>query len=646
MNDQDEKQVLMISNTKSMGSKPNTLSAFTGKIPTNFLKSHKVWKVGLNSCGLHLKLKQKLCSKNSAMPELIQITLKDFNTESAKFPNANNDNLPLAMFLPHHRIYINNHRSYNSSTLAQHIRNNVEKEQIRSKTVFCGFPVINYAGRIRFGQFASNDYEIIDTSNQKDLETIVFINKYLYKYMKIGKKEKFKSTLIEGKQYYFFFNTTNLKSKSYYPFRAAERKFNLEKPKLIQIISDQIDGSICNGTYKQCLRQFTTTENEVGKYIHFEFDDLEFSKVSTTSIDIFSVKIQDQNFKKIRLLPGLPSYVKLIFRPIMRHVHEEHVRISSAPSNLYSDNKMGSFNVELPKTLDFSWTKNPKVALTRVSFQNKWLVMPGLKFDYMTVDWALDDFWKHHYHGIDRVTKTGQPRTCMDIRKNFERNNDKDWRDAKMDFKMQVDGTYSFTFLIDCMVIFGRDLGQILGFDFIDKFGHNTCMKINKDNVITSNFFYNGSTTEEDVNLRKEIEEYVNKFQDRRKMKRPNVDVNMKAFFSDGDIIICGEKGAKFNLPYKPRNIELYPNNIYIYCNFVAGSAVLGEYKKLLRIVHLPHDKKEQHHTIDFTRLDFLALSELKIRTMQFHIVTVDGRNIEPYDVQENIYLNLMFTHE
>ena len=638
-----ENTVLLFSNGKSMTEKENTLSAFSGKIPSNFLKPHREWKVGINSCGLHLNLKQKLCSKNGAMPDLIQITLKDFTDESAKYPNADNTNLPLGMFLPHHRIYINNHQSYTAGTLAQHIRNKVQKEQIRSKTVFCGFPVVNKWGRIRFGQFASDGYHVMDTNNQNEMGTFVFLNKYFYKYLNLSKKEILKTTLIDGEQYYFFFNSPSLKSKSYYPFKANERKFNLEKPKLIQITSDQVDSAIYNGSYKQCLRQFTTTSTEVGKYIHYEFDDLEFSNVSNTSIDVFSVKILDQNFKKLRLLPGLPSYVKLVFSPVMKHVHEEHIRISSASSDLYPNNKIASFNVELPKTLDFSWTKNPKVALTRVSFQNKWLVMPGLKFDHLLVDFDSTDHWKHRYSGIDRVT-LGQPRTCKEICKDFERRTNLPASNV-IKAKMQLDGTYTITFITNGMAIFGSDFGQILGFDFMDKLGHNTCMKIDKENAISMNFFYSESNTKEDVELRKKIKEYINEFQDLRKLKKPNVDVDLKAFFASGDIVICGEKGATFNLPYKPRTIELFPNNIFIYCNFVAGSAVLGEYKKLLRIVHLPHDKKEQHHTIDFTRLDFLALSELKIKTMQFHIVTIDGRDVEPYDVLENIYLNLMFVH-
>ena len=74
----------------------------------------------------------------------------------------------------------------------------------------------------------------------------------------------------------------------------------------------------------------------------------------------------------------------------------------------------------------------------------------------------------------------------------------------------------------------------------------------------------------------------------------------------------------------------------------------MGEYKKLLRIIHLPNDKKDQHITLDFPRLDFHNLSELKLNLLQFKIVTADGRDVEPFDNDEteHMYMNLMFVHD
>ena len=311
-----ENTVLLFSNGKSMTEKENTLTSFSGKIPSNFLESHKEWKVGLNSYGIHINLKQKLCSKNATMPALIQISYQDFQTGAAKYPNASNENLPLRLFQQHHMIFINDEQPYTANTLVKHIAKKAQKQQLRSKTAWCGYPVIYKRGKICFGQFDGEN--VFDTSNnRRELETFVFLNKYFYRYMNMSKKEKFKTTLIDGELYYFFFNSARLKTKSYYPFKARETKFYLEKPKIIHVVSSQIGNTIYNSKYQQCLRQFTIASNEVGKYVQHEFDDLEFSSVLNKKLDTFDVKFLDQNFKRLRLCQGLPSYIKLIFSTIL-----------------------------------------------------------------------------------------------------------------------------------------------------------------------------------------------------------------------------------------------------------------------------------------------------------------------------------------
>ena len=638
MNSHYEKQVLLISNGKSMGSKPNTLTRFSCEIPSNFLKSHKEWKVGLNSYGIHMNLKQKLCSKNDAMPAIIQISYKDFQEQSDKHPNATNSNIPLNMFQRRHMIFISDDQSYTATSLAKHIANKIQKQQLRTKSDWCGYPVKSKFGNIYIGQFDGEG--TFDTSEKRELETIVFLNKYFYKYLNLSKKEKLKTTRVDGELYYFFFNSSHLKSKSYYPFKAKETKFFLEKPKIIHVVSSQIGNTIYNDKYQQCLKQFTVSSNEVGKYVQHEFDELEFSSVLNKTIDNFDVTFLDQNFKKLRIRQGLPSFVKLIFSSVMKR--EVNVHVSSESNDLYANNDIANFNIVLPKTLDFSWTKNPKVALTSVSFKNKWKIMPGLSLDFSVVDFVKDTFRRK---GVDPY-KTG-PRSCEDICKHFERQANR--RTEVVRAKKQLDGTYTITFITNGILILGRDLSQILGFRFADKLGHNTCMKIDKDNNITTNFFYEETNVKEDMELKKKIYENINRHLYSLNLKEKLEDpVDIKSFFARGEVVLCGEKGANFDLQYLPRTIELFPNNIFIYTNFVVGSAVLGEYKKLLRIIHLPNDKKDQHITLDFPRLDFHNLSELKLNLLQFKIVTADGRDVEPFDNDEteHMYMNLMFVHD
>ena len=63
--------------------------------------------------------------------------------------------------------------------------------------------------------------------------------------------------------------------------------------------------------------------------------------------------------------------------------NKRNVLISSEPNELHPENDMSNFSVELKRTMDFSVTDDPKVALTRLSFKNKFKIMPGLKYFHL-----------------------------------------------------------------------------------------------------------------------------------------------------------------------------------------------------------------------------------------------------------------------
>ena len=50
--------------------------------------------------------------------------------------------------------------------------------------------------------------------------------------------------------------------------------------------------------------------------------------------------------------------------------------------------------------------------------------------------------------------------------------------------------------------------------------------------------------------------------------------------------------------------------------------------------------------TIDFPKLEFHEVRELKPRLLQFEITTVDGRYVESFDKEDYLYLNIRFEHE
>ena len=72
----------------------------------------------------------------------------------------------------------------------------------------------------------------------------------------------------------------------------------------------------------------------------------------------------------------------------------------------------------------------------------------------------------------------------------------------------------------------------------------------------------------------------------------------------------------------------------------------MGNYKRLLKIVPLPHNERDENITVDFPRLEYHGLSELHPRILKFETATVDGLLIEPLNESYNMYISLQFCHD
>lgn len=633
---EDEKAVLLISNGTTCHQKLNTLTHFSGMIPKTFLEEHKNWAVSLKSCGLHLNLKQKLVSKNEAHPIMINITYKDFEETVERSQITDMMKLSLNMFKNYHKIYLNSEKSYTARSLVRQIRLDILKKVKRNHGIWCGSPVEfdNTSKCVLLGQFKFDDeFNNLPTREERlKFRTIVFLNKYFKKHLKLEHPEKaFSTTYIDGERYYYFFNSIKLKSKPYYPFKSEAANFPLQKPKLVQVMSPNIGSCVYNNSYKQCLKQFSAVDQDIGRFLQKEFERLEYFNVPNKSINSFEIKFVDEHFKQLRLRQGIPSFVRLTFKPKFEKM--EYVRISSEGNFLYPNNDISNFSVDLPKALDFSYKKNPRVALTRISLLNKWNIMPGLNFDFLLFDLTTD---KMLYFKCEK--QRGGPRTCQEIRNWFE----KEIKSTNiLKISKQSGGMFTFIFQKPAIFAIGKDLGQCLGFGFADKSLHNTSIDIDAEDYITTNFYQSKLEANEEIELTDAIKKAVDFYQSNQLGEIPNTE----NFFSASNIILSGKGSSTFDLQYKPRNIELFPSTLYIYSNFVSSTAVLGEYRKLLRIVSLPYNKQDQNISIDFPIAEFIRLSESRLKILQFKIVSSDGRFIIPFDKSENMYLTLLFTY-
>ena len=627
-----EKSVLLISNCQSITDEPNSLTSFSGSIPFNFLKPHKSWKVALHSCAIHLNLKQKLCPKRSSYPSLIHMTYKDFSAAIKWHGIDNLQKLKIEMFHQSNKLFLDSEMSYTAKSLVQHLQ---DQTMLHANSGwFFGIPV-KYDSElncVRLGQFETNGEDsenriskMHSTENKRKQErTCVFMHENFKKGLDVQFRpnKDFKIIYVDGEVYYFFVNKPKWRRYEFFPFKSRINNFPIEAPKIIQISSPHIEHSISNNTYTQCLKSFTVNDFDIKKYVHREFEYLEYFEPSKKIIDGFGLKFVDENFQQIRLGQGIPSWIKLIFKPIMEKF--EHVRISSEPDHLHHNNKISKFAIELPRKLDFTWKKNPRVSLTRISLKNKWLVMAGLHLDFAVydVEEAKFDFFK--------CEKTiNGPRNCIDIISWFAQ------EIGKLTYvKVVKRDRISLEFSKKIIMVIGRDLGQILGFSFRDS--NNALIKsVNKSP--STNFI-----TAENDNIENDVLTTINLY--RKKIEGTLIDAD--SFFQSGDIVIHAESNSKHVIDFPPKNIELFPNDLYIYANFVKPTVVIGEYKKLLRIIPLPYDKKDQNITIDFSRPEYHSLSILSPRVLDFEISTIDGRIVEPYDDNNHVYMNLQFVYE
>ena len=121
---------------------------------------------------------------------------------------------------------------------------------------------------------------------------------------------------------------------------------------------------------------------------------------------------------------------------------------------------------------------------------------------------------------------------------------------------------------------------------------------------------------------------------------------SIENFFAKGNIALTGEKNATYLMQYTSREIQIFPNLLYIYSNTVKPSPVNDSYRNLLRIVPLPPYDNEKCVTIPFLPLEFMPLSQLNIQLLQFKIVTHDDLYVEPLDENSIVYMNLIIKYE
>ena len=252
--------------------------------------------------------------------------------------------------------------------------------------------------------------------------------------------------------------------------------------------------------------------------------------------------------------------------------------------------------------------------------------MPGLNLNCF-----IYNLESHAYHNFECPKTSGGPRNCEEIITWFQ---DLCKEKTPMRLMKQLNGNWSFNFTKESIIVLGRDLAQCLGMPFAHSRRKELFIDVKKNSgnqIVTYN-------DQDENEIAKALDGYT--------FLKYGIKMDEKMFKSTGDIFIFGEPESIYLLPFPPRKIELYPNELYIFLNVVKPNVVMGNYKQLLKIVPLPQNERDENITIDFSRLEYHGLSELHPRVLKFEIATVEGMLIEPLDESYNIYRSLQFCHD
>ena len=639
-----EKKLLILSNATSAESHLNTLVDFKTAIPDNFLDQHKSWSVAVASVGLHLRFKNPIVSQNESLPSLIQINKADLNKAVIRYGSKlDMSNLPIEIFSEHNKIFIDGSKSYTARGLVNQIKMDIFNYARKYPHVWNGVPVSfnESTETIDIGQFMFDGEinEFSDDNGRDNARTYVLIHENFAKQVVFSEiaKSILNRVIIANETYYMFFNSVQLRKQSFYPLATTAKEFMNKKPNLIQITSPNIKKSLSNGTYVNVLKQFSICESDVDQYLQKRFNHLDFFQLNEQCNSTLEVKFCDDELNLLRLRPGFPSYIQFIFKPEI--MNTDIIRVSSIPNGLYPSNSLANFNINFPKALDYGHREGAKISLSSITLENEWELLPGLLLQMQLTDLNTNSV-KTFSCPKDKTGPRSSTEVCNWFEKQLEsilgisvkKNNDR----------------YEITFSKKFILIIGRDLGQILGFPFTDKLSSNTSIHLaattqRQRGGYKTNFY----STADELNVFKiKIKSSILSYEIAQNSLQKTNDLTVTNFFQKGNIVLSAEKDTTYLVPYATRNIQLFPNLLYVYANCVKPSPINNQYRQLLRIVPLPIDNQDKLVTVEFKQQEFVPLSLSRIELLNFKIVTHDDKFVKPLDGNNIVYMNLLIKYD
>ena len=359
-------------------------------------------------------------------------------------------------------------------------------------------------------------------------------------------------------------------------------------PKTIKIVCSEIEPQIYNNNLAQNILVYTPDFRRLEDYTTQEIECVDYMPLLNTSLTKLSFKLVDEKNRYIQLLPGVPTWLKLVIRSVPMFRKAFNTIVTSETSNLFEKNTQNAFKTRLPRPM---------------SLENKWWVClssishPSIFSTFLPPESGRE---------IDQM-KMERSIAFQEIIGN-EINTEMKYLEFKTEYAYDVEEIIA-------------DINRFLNDNHIGKCSYNKTLSIQ---FSRPGNMYIGETLSHV--LGNEIKFVETKLRDANVSMIAAVPGKMNYTFP-----------GKLNISY------MHPKYIMIYANIIKPVLVAGEYRKLLHIAPI-HQTDLDYVTTYFRHKQYCELENSVLDAIEIIIASHDGRRIY-FGSQQDVVVNLEFSN-
>jgi hypothetical protein len=627
------KTVYLISNGSTLSFPKNTLTQFVNKLPSIFeLEKDENIQVSLESIGFSGNFRNVALPENSALPSFV-ITNCDVQKDRSCLSEKVKTAAKLEGCLDTVDFdYSKSEGSNPSCVKKEYFLKDMWYNESNLKTFF---DQCNEDNLLNF-KFENNKIHI-DRNPDKDYWLFIhptFTYSFWIHYDSLTHSEEFKvfkekflakndgteKSIKEREEMFslltqFHFGYVHYKGEYYYACYLTKMTPKilgyeidlLEKrtPSIIKVHSSIISSQILNNSHSKDLVCFCPDFSQNKEYYFKEFEQPQTIKLENTDLTQIDISLRDRDNRKLELLEGVATIVSLKFQKMNKNNKTFNVRLTSSANKFFPDNDQSKFRVKMPNTLEFSKDRNWKVALTSISYPNKFISLPGSENDravqYVPWDIKTNPEAKRQLAFFDRdTTNIESLLTQMNEFLEF--------------FEQKLTKTEDniLTFSKPGLYFFSVNVLKVLGAD-ID-FDSLTDKKVYKFAIADLTKAYTLS----------------------------NKTCNVVSTDTEKKFDCPKEHVIKFK---GSMNMDLFrPDYFITYCNIVEATIIGGEYNNILRVIPISKNENDNYIIHEFKNKNYIPLLNTEISEIEINIRSHDGGLIE-FASNEMVIVNLEFAN-